>query len=353
MVKTVSIGWISFLLLSAGQSQGWELVTGASSWAPRSGHTSLVFNDDMWVIGGFYWSDGPNFRNDVWRSTDGADWTLATEAAPWSGRMGHTSVVFDGRMWVLGGFNLDGSNSEVWSSSDGITWASVTLEAPWSGRSGHTSVVHDGKIWVLGGGAGTSKSDVWSSSDGIAWVSATLEAPWSPRSRHSSVVHDGRIWVLGGGDTPDPSIPDGMVFFQDVWHSADGVTWASATMVAPWPTRANHTSVVYGQKMCLLGGDRIVFGPAVWYNDVWYSSDGVNWMETEDHADWSARGGHTSVVYDGRIWVLGGEGETAWATSVWRSSSLANQSADLNNDGAVDFLDLLLLLHEWKWNISD
>jgi hypothetical protein len=31
------------------------------------------------------------------------DWTQATDSAGWSGRCNHTSVVFDNKMWVIGG----------------------------------------------------------------------------------------------------------------------------------------------------------------------------------------------------------------------------------------------------------
>ena len=40
-------------------------------------------------------------------------WTQATSAAAWGARSDHTSVVFDGRMWVLGGY--DGTyRNDVW-----------------------------------------------------------------------------------------------------------------------------------------------------------------------------------------------------------------------------------------------
>ena len=63
-------------------------------------------------------------------------------------------------------FILGGRLNDVWSSSDGgINWDLVTNSAAWSTRSGHTSVVSDSKIYVLGGSGSIIKNDVWSSSD--------------------------------------------------------------------------------------------------------------------------------------------------------------------------------------------
>jgi hypothetical protein len=107
--------------------------------------------------------------------------------------------------------------------------------------------------------------------------------------------------------------------------------------------------VVFDGKMWVLGGDRIFEGPSIAYNDVWCSSDGVNWTESDNNADWSARGGHASVVHDGKMWVLGGGDKN----DVWYTPSLANPGLDLNNDGAADFLDVLMLLREWKLKIEE
>ena len=58
-------------------------------------------------------NDGSNRFNDVWYSSNGASWTQATSSAGWTGREGPTSVVFDNKMWVMGGY--DGSyRNDVW-----------------------------------------------------------------------------------------------------------------------------------------------------------------------------------------------------------------------------------------------
>ena len=275
---------------SANNKIAWQQATADAAWSARREHSSVVFDDKIWVLGGW---DGSNNKNDVWYSADGINWTRATIAAAWSARYGHSSVVFDGKIWVLGGWDGSNNKNDVWYSTDGINWVEITTTAAWSARREHSSVVFDDKIWVLVGYDGSNnKNDVWYSTDGINWTRATTAAAWSARYVHSSVVFDDKIWVLGGFDGSRKN---------DVWYSTDGINWTRATIAAAWSARWGHSSVVFDDKIWVLGG----------YdggnkNDVWYSTDGINWVEITTTAAWDARRGHSSVVFDGKIWVLGG-----------------------------------------------
>jgi hypothetical protein len=62
----------------------------------------VVFNKKLWVIGGWYDND---FRKRVWSSLDGVNWTQTSVPVPWSARFRHASVVFNNRLWVIGGAN--------------------------------------------------------------------------------------------------------------------------------------------------------------------------------------------------------------------------------------------------------
>lgn len=54
-------------------------------------------------------------------------------------------------------------------------------------------------------------------------------------------------------------------------------------------------------------------------NDVWYSTDGINWTEATPSADWSGRTGHTSVANSSKIWIFGGWGTGIYYNDVWFS----------------------------------
>ena len=181
------------------------------------------------MLGG---TDGKT-RNDVWSSTDGETWTQVDAAAEWKARGGYTSVVFNGKIWVMGGYNVLNEESiesfnDVWSSPDGSNWTQVDAAADWKARWGHTSVVFDSKIWVMGGYDGTEYfNDVWSSPDGSNWTQVDAAADWKARERHTSVVFppDGagkKIWVMGGYDVDFNRL-------NDVWSSDNGQTWGKGT----------------------------------------------------------------------------------------------------------------------------
>jgi len=223
--------------------------------------------------------------------SDGKEWAQATAAAGWSARHDHTSVVYDDKMWVLGGADSTYKN-DVWWSTDGVTWTRATAAAGWSARRGHTSLVYDDKMWVIGGYGGSYRSDAWWSTDGVTWTQATGAAGWSSRYEHASVVYDNKMWVMGGYPGYNKN---------DVWWSTDGVSWTQATSAAAWSARCAHTVLTYDNKMWVMGGDDITYK-----NDVWWSTDGVSWTQATSAAAWSARSYPTSVVYDNKMWVMGG-----------------------------------------------
>ena len=87
----------------SGDGSYWVLASADAGWLGRSGHASVVFDNKLWVIGG---DDGTRRLNDVWYSEDGVNWTQATASAEWSGRLHHTSVVFNDKIWVIGGYEV-------------------------------------------------------------------------------------------------------------------------------------------------------------------------------------------------------------------------------------------------------
>ena len=292
-----------------GATPNWVKETGDAGWRPRDSMGEVVYGDRLWIFGGWFNSLQPCPR-DVWSTADGKAWELVQETAPWKHGDLPMSCVFDDRMWYMGGwFNgrLPGhsASNEVWCSTDGADWHQATAAAGWSPRLAAGLVVFKGRMWVLGGienyffGDDKSpKNDVWSSADGKEWTLATDDAGWSPRAYHQAVVLDDRIWVLGGGNY----VPKHHAV-NDVWCSEDGVNWTQVTGAAPWGPRLWFSSVVYRDRMWVLGG--WAKGPDN-YGDVWYSKDGKAWTQLESEVIWKSRHEHSAFVFRDRIWVAGG-----------------------------------------------
>jgi fibronectin type 3 domain-containing protein len=301
----------------------WTEVTSSTAFSDRYDHSSVVFDKKMWLIGGSE-SYNSNVKNDVWSSTNGVTWTQvkANNSEGFSKRYDYISVVFDDKMWVMGGLE-DGSNvkNDVWSSTNGVTWTEVKANNSegFSKRYSHTSVVfNDGngeKMWVIGGFDISITNDVWSSTNGATWteVKANNSEGFSKRYNHTSVVfNDGngeKMWVIGGHGKFGN-------FLNDVWSSTNGKTWTKvkANNSAGFSKREEHTSVVFDSKIWVIGGNdggRDSGDNPLNTNDVWSSTNGETWTEVKanNSEGFSKRKGHTSVVFDSRVWVIGGAAE--------------------------------------------
>jgi hypothetical protein len=72
-------------------------------WTPRQYHEVAVFDDQMWVMDGYY-QEGGN-RNDVWYSADGVTWTEVPNT-PWAPRHAASVFVYDNALWMVAGNNM-------------------------------------------------------------------------------------------------------------------------------------------------------------------------------------------------------------------------------------------------------
>ena len=274
-------------------------------WSARNGHQAVVHQGRLYVLGGL---DDNGTRNDVWSQVNNS-WMPAGNA-DWSARYYHQAVSHNERLYVLGGATSPDDDeflNDVWWSADGTSWSQETATAGWSARREHQAVSHQGRLYVLGGIAGNgTRNDVWSSVDGKSWRQETAAAGWSKRARHQAVSHQGRLYVLGGFDSG---------FRNDVWSSVDGKSWRQETAAAAWAGRYYHQAVSYNGRLYVLGG--LEFGGGG-RNNVWSSADGESWSQ-EAVASWSGRQQHQAVVFPQPLVLLGAS--TRFRLTVGLSSS--------------------------------
>jgi len=304
------------------EAPNWVLETEQAEWRPRDSQGEAVYKDRLWIFGGWFDSFKAAPR-DVWSSADGKHWKLVAEQAPWKHSDLPMSVVFDDKMWMMGGW-FDGrlpdhsASGETWWSTDGAKWEQATAKAGWSPRIAAAAVAFKGKMWILGGtedyyfgDENSVKNDVWSSQDGKHWEQATAHAEWSPRAYHQAAVLNGKIYVFGGGNYWPQNLYHAN---NDVWSSADGVHWSQETDAAPWPPRLWFSSVVYRDRIWVLGGWSN--NPLKNWGDVWHSKDGRRWTRWESAVTWKERHEHSAFVFQDKIWVAGGHAQPL-SSEVW------------------------------------
>lgn len=261
----------------------------------------------------------------------GYRWIKVTDQAPFAARDGAGALVFRGRMWLLGGWNPSDRvhfpricNNEVWSSNDGASWTLIKPNTfldgrfdptrDWEGRHTAGYAVFRDRMWIIGGDVnqGHYHDDVWSSADGKIWTRANpgRPVPWSPRALHHTVVFRDKLWVMGGQTIPQIA-PAPERFHRDIWNSTDGIAWSRVTPEGSlWEPRGMiGGSAVFQGRIWILGGgtyDTPVVPDRKFYNDVWSSADGVHWMRHLENAPWAPRQYHEVAVFDDRLWVLEG-----------------------------------------------
>ena len=330
-----------------------EVARTGPRFSPRTSHQVVVHNNRLWVIGGRAFVDGALVRyNDVWWSQDGVNWEATDNSTRrFSAREGHQVVVYDGKLWVIGGWDGSNRKNDVWWSQDGVTWTEVE-KAPnsekFSARDGHQVVVHDGELWLIGGSdVRGRKNDVWRSEDGGKWekVLPTSTSPtdlrFSVRTNHRVVSHNDLLWVIGGDacavDANGACAVDGAnniryVRANDVWWSEDGATWIEATKNAParFSGRHHHKVVSHNDLLWVIGGTHDAIRSK---NDVWWSEDGKTWTEATNNADFSRRTSHQVVVHNNRLWVIGGNADdgSGRKNDVWRSEDGVNWRLGFND----------------------
>jgi hypothetical protein len=157
-------------------------------WSPREAHTAVVHNDKIYVLGGFasvrqarcgmYACGAADarshraFMSDIWVSSDGADWQMATPSAGWSGRGDFAVVTFNSTFVLMGGTGMDNTYlNDVWSAgiSEPARWKNHG-QAPWPARGGLQAAVEEAaaingfttRLYMSGGHAASGiYADVW------------------------------------------------------------------------------------------------------------------------------------------------------------------------------------------------
>lgn len=324
------IGGTSFSkdIWSSTDGIAWVKELDSAPFPQRSEHEVVVFLGKIWLIGGDSWIPNESYKNDVWSSVDGINWTRETtepdlprvsrhqsvvhedriyvtqDSYVWSSEDGLSwrietkdlglgsreasqLVTFSGKLWLYGG--IGNIFNSIWSSKDGSTWETISDSESLFSRAGHQMLVHDDKLWLLGGG-----DDVWFSTDGISWDEVNYGQRFTARFEHQAAFFEGKFWLIGGGNSG-----------AEIWSSTDGADWVLENENADFGFRRDHQVTEFEGKLWLIGGTRNLGSEDV-KNDIWSSIDGVNWLLENEKAAFSPRYAHQMEVFDGKLWLIGG-----------------------------------------------
>lgn len=227
----------------------WKLIT-EDLFVERRNHSLIVYKNKLWLIGGI--NNDNEILSDIWNSNDGVHWNRVDSLSPLTDIGQNSSVVFKDRLFVFRGNGTD--NQEVWSSSDGRNWQLETENA-FPVRSHYKTVVFDGFIYVFGGWLrdGQLTNEVWASPDGSYWYKKRpANDIFTPRINHSATIYDGKVWIIGG-QSWDAS--GKRTFHGDIWYSDNMKYWTRYESKSPFKKGLHsHESLAYRNMLWVFGG---------------------------------------------------------------------------------------------------
>ncbi len=268
----------------------WTNIQPNAPFGPRADFGLVSLNGNIYLIGGSIGYSVSNlFRNDVWRSSDGITWICLTTNAGFSPRSGFGCVVFNNRIWVMGG--SWSSDNDVWSSADGVIWECATTTALPFPLSDYSACVFNNNIWIIGGVTTNGPSYcIWNSQDGTNWnyITSNLNIPPDP---HHVVTYKNNLWTISGGKT---------------MHSFDGTNWTTLDTAQSIENRFRCALAITSNSILISGGHYWHNGLLIQTNDIWISTDGTNWISKSPAAEFSPRMRHSAVFNNGKTFVIGG-----------------------------------------------
>jgi hypothetical protein len=308
------------------QGVTWQQAIPDAGWGTYHYLTGAYYNGKLYAQGSQLGSFN-SLKLGAYSSTNGLAWTRLISVDNNNDSIPHgefgTLIPFNNKLWLLGGhlpgvgFSFDDVTNKVWSSSDGAAWTAsspAVVTDRWSKRERIGAVVFNNKLWVIGGNAypafgntnapGTAYNDVWSSSDGTTWLQAAVNAAFTARTNPAVFVFKDKMWVAGG-------IDNGKNLLNDIWNSSDGITWTKVNTTTPFPARFGHKIISHNDQLLLVGGET----SAGVVSDMWASSDnGVTWTEVLAGdsralpANFPTRTLFSMFTEGSNVWIIGGLG---------------------------------------------
>lgn len=283
---------------------GWQQFSASAPFYFPELPLVLNFKTEMWVM-------ASNIMGYAYHSFNGSNWIPITVGVQWPTRSYCAGVVFNNKMWVMGGQGTSGTYlNDVWSSGDGVTWTQETANAQWQARKslGCFTLPGVNKIFIIGGvnSAATALTDVWSSPDGKTWTQETAQAFQNGRYAFGMATYNNAAWILAGIVNGNP--------VNEVWKSTDGKTWS----IQPQPNWTPRSYPVVGalSNGIYLGGGLTAANEGIYDMNrlsaagKWTAQRGYKWKDIRNTA---------GVEYQEALWFIGGAqpGGVLSNQSVW------------------------------------
>lgn len=306
--------------ISVRFSDGQETLPVALSHLPLRSNSTLSnlisFKGDM-----YFFSAGSG-KTTVWKSNSGLSWQKQPSIP--TKREGYRINVLGEKMILTGGCDGESMLPDTWSSTDGKNWRQD--KAPYPARCEHATVVFNNKLWLIGGtssresGVESNLSDIWSYSREGGWHQEVAKAPFGELTRFKVSVFNEQLVLLSGLSND-----------ANIWLSADGKAWRKQTHNLPSQGGGSNYSLVENNRELWLYASfsrpkaTNYYSPAA--NQIWRSKDGKSWSLSQYQPSYAQIPTSDVIKHKGKLWLSGWGDKQIWSSDDglnWQSFGLSN-----------------------------
>jgi len=341
--------------LGLGSLSPWQLVS--NMMTARDQFTGCVIGDKIYVFGGNGNPDGINLNSGEVYDINTSSWSsIASNTS--DGIEELSGVGLNGKFYVFGGWGCDNpsgycgvTNFNEMYDPDTDTW--TTLSQKPTTTSSATPVVYDGKIYLFGG----YYSDESPSGQRIDYAVVEAYDPATNSWQYITdmpellfnpaiAVYGDFAYLIGGYDPSTDTISTEVMvyhFTSNTW-TRDYCTTGDAGRVYSY---AGPTPVFNGKAYIVGGGEGTSMADH-WVTDsaTVFDITAKTWLSLPKLPE--PRSCHLTVMCDKTIYVIGGYDDE---NNINRAQStvytLTLNIADLNGNGNVYYDDLIILVNQW------
>lgn len=303
--------------------QTWTLLKLHASWTPRGEHSMVIMKSMLYILGGRTGdsqnSSDRDLLNDVWTSSDGASWTQLTNSAPWSPRAKQTVVMLPGSTDTTSGDDPD----DVMVLMYGEDEESV-LDDIWTWKGGSAD-------WIMDFAPETDAADYMTPMSSVAYLRIILD-------EHVLMLNEVNIWTIT--DLTSLSF-DMTIYLRTLMPICDYIALAKQVVATCTVSADDYPGKEYANLQVIQGANGAATAAAAaaaaaasvpWdgcahvgtqYKDsvtghkLWPDVKGIDQVQVlryifddaqESICRWtpSPRTGHSAVVFQRKIFMLGG-----------------------------------------------
>ncbi len=148
------------------------------------------------------------------------------------------------------------------------------------------------------------------------FTSSVYDTEIFAREGHEVIFFNNYFWLMGGRAQFQDSTSN------DLWRSSDGINWEKMFEHTAWDTRMNFNLFTFQNKLWIVGGysTRDANGniypslddPLYWKGDIWNSDNGLDWIKVIDYGPWETRLSSAVSIFNDKLFLIGGHSTTNW-----------------------------------------